>query len=650
MKISILSPDAPTIIGDSGVAANILNLTPKEMRLLRLLVLANGAAVSKEVVSSIVGSGEVYRAPMKLRSALSGCRPFVAGKNKADHSSIMTSSSPTTYTFRIEEADEVDLFEVSNSLDEASTALARGNVHLAESFVERWLVSIEKTDLDHAFEDDDLHIWTAEDRDRIRLLRAKAWGLAARVASRRGQHTKVREYVNLVLDPDRGSEEALDALVAECAVKATFVITPTRESALRALNEFFDARDLTYTSDIDEFCYAINDAAGTGYAEFQAAWLERWEGVEPAEIVGLSDATIGRVANTASALSSRHLDASVQLASKPKGALPDILTPGLSPSDLSTELAARFEPDMVTSLLDVSRSAVAAVEAGDFAAQESIARRILELAETEKPLASTGHYFLAEGLRLQADLTTGQARHTLLRLALDAYGTARDLDPENIRASRGLARTFEVLGDHAEAARLFEYSYVVGRQQLSQAERLERSVRLGLNHEVLRAGRHYVHCLEDIRLTDPVHAHVLNASKDRVIELARESSALHRERMPLFKGQQDWSRIEWFMGLTLLAKSYAGVGDAKTALNELANALVARRLMIEGDRPLTAIERANLRWWAATASTVRHELVPGWRAALEALQAALAATDDRAVLSAVDALLASLQPILPPQF
>jgi hypothetical protein len=635
VKISILERGVPEIIGSTGVSADLSKLTLNEGQLLRMLILAKGAELSREVLATVVGPEEVHRAIMHLRRALAGCRPSEQEVVGTDQSIIRTARREhAAYSFVLDRDDELDLDVVNRKLTEANLALAKRQADDVLLSDLSWLDALESTDLDHAFEDTDQHVWTAEDRRGIEVLRARGWAVRARVASRDGRHHDVNELVAKFIDVD----EVFDANVAECAVKAHFVVNATREAGINAIQDYFDDRGLTYTTEIDTFSYALNDAEGDGYATFVATWIARWDNAP----------TVGPRTVDSTEPPAPTLPYTGATLSRP--GVPDILTPGLTLSQLEAELSQRYEPEMVDRLVNISKAAVASVERGDFVAQEAIGRSLLELAETESELASTGQYFLAEGLRLQADLTTGAPRQTLLRLALDAYGASRDLDPENIRAIRGSARTYEVLGDHQEAATNFRLAYQLGRQQLAASEQLAPSARLGLSHEALRAGRHYVHCLQEILTADPVSARLLEASPDAIINLARESSGMHRERMPLFRSNQDWSRVEWFMGLTLLAKSYAGVGDSKTALGELANAITARRPMLAKGRPLTVIERANLRWWAATAAAVRKEHVVGWNSGLAELQGALAGADDEAILSAVDALLATLRPILPPQF
>ncbi|MGD8202163.1 hypothetical protein ACQE98_16110 [Ornithinimicrobium sp. W1679] len=635
MKISILRPGTPEVLGDTGEPAQVAALTLNEARLLRLFLLKMDGALSSEVVAEVVGKKEVHRAVMHVREAMAGCRS-IEQPGRTDQSVIRTvRGNPTVYRFELSPDDEVDLHVVSENLTQARIALTGVKLDHVLLTDLSWLDALESTDLDVAFDDVDLHAWTAEDRHGIALLRGQGWAIRARLASLTGRHHNAKTYVQRILED---AEDVFDARVAECAVKAHFVVSATREAGLNALREYFDDRGLTYTSEIDEFAYALNDAEGAGYDAFVATWLDRWDNAPAVPVHG----TLRATPPTPTA---RRAGAGAG-----EAGVPGILTPGLPMPVLEAELAQRYEPELVQRLIEISASAVTSVEAGDFVAQEAVGRNILELAEADGELASTGQYVVAEGLRLQADLTSGAPRQTLLRLALDAYGASRELAPENIRAIRGSARTYEVLGDPEEAATNYRLAYQLGRQQLATSDQLSPSARLALSHEALRAGRHYVHCLNEILSADPVGARLLGASTDAIVNLARESSALHREKMPLFRSNQDWSRIEWFMGLTLLAKSYAGVGDSKAALGELSNALLARRLMLESGRPLSVVERANLRWWAATAAAVREEHFPGWSSGLGKLQTALTGADDEAVISAVDSLLATLRPILPPQY
>ena len=64
--------------------------------------------------------------------------------------------------------------------------------------------------------------------------------------------------------------------------------------------------------------------------------------------------------------------------------------------------------------------------------------------------------------------------------------------------------------------------------------------------------------------------------------------------------------IEWFMGLVLLAKSYAVVENMQRAWLSLLYALSARMAMMDPAKAsLSAVERGNLKWWCDTAKNVK---------------------------------------------
>ena len=302
----------------------------------------------------------------------------------------------------------------------------------------------------------------------------------------------------------------------------------------------------------------------------------------------------------------------------------------------------------MATLTQTADRAVASVEAGDFMVQEQVGRKLLTLSEHVPPLASAGHYFVAEGLRLQADLKSGSDRKLLLLGAMDEYEMSRELDPLSVRAIRGLARTYEVLGDPEEATKLFQFGYVAALQQLADSDRTDQTHRLELSHEILRVTRHYVHCLAELRNTDQIAFRGYRVTVDELHVLTRESSAFHRTRLPLFSAYKRWSHIEWFMGLTLLAKSYIAIGDNFRAAQELCFAFLERRSMLNTEQPLTPIDVANLTWWLGTAFQLGTEPVPGWFAALEQLARTLGEGNDVPVLVALDALGRVMAPMLPP--
>jgi len=281
--------------------------------------------------------------------------------------------------------------------------------------------------------------------------------------------------------------------------------------------------------------------------------------------------------------------------------LPDILTPGLSSKALVDILIPYVGDQLAERLGQLSEESIVAVEQGNFADHISLGNEI-EIASDGLPeIEAAGRYFAGEGYRLQADLESEPERKQLmLSKAAEQYELALEKQPGNARAIRGLARVHEVRGDYPKAMNGFRQAKGVAEIQLSSGE--DGPLHVHLSHEILRITRHYIHCILDILATNPQSIWHRENKKRELEGYVITSENLHRENMPIFKGREQWSRIEWFMGLVFFGKAWGTLGNTTRKTRCLMDALYARRQMMKPDRPLTDIERANLRWWISVAA------------------------------------------------
>jgi hypothetical protein len=630
-------------------------------RLLRYLVVATceqgreraspvaGLAMSKSAAGSLLsGEGEVQRAISILRSAFTstGEREPIRSKkhSNADASFIRSLAKagpddPQRYAFVLEPGDNVDWIDCRADLEEAGTLLGRGDNDRAYQLAHEWEEPLATTtiadDLDAIYQMTGNHIISADDVVIARLRARRILTIAE--SERRNFGQALFWIARMTSDPslvegDPRLVDVYDGALAEAAVRARFAIDLTRDSAENAIHEFFRTRYVTLTTTAGEFNSDLE--SDRSWDDVRAHWLDRWR---------IEDATAERIGGVSLAASR-----AASPSRPPSASLVDVLTPGFTIEGLEDDLGKEVDPEIREKLLVVSGAAVDAVEQGDFFRQEELGRDLVLLSGDLPHLAPVGHYFVGEGLRLQADLQKGAERNRLLAAAIEEYETSRQLDPQSVRATRGLARTYEVLGDYEEATRLFQFGYSTARQQVADADDGDPQHRLELSHEVLRVTRHYVHCLATLRDHDQVGFRLTGQTESTLHRLTLESGALHRERLPLFGSYARWSQIEWFMGLTLLAKSYVAIGDHFRASQELCFALMARRAMLSADRPLTPIEAANLRWWLATAGSVAKEPVPGWFAAIDQLGAALSGGSTALVFAALDEIERVMRVMLPP--
>lgn len=646
MRFEIL-PDPPCVFRGDGSKAVLVGLSARQRLLLRLFISAGGKPVDPDDIKRAVGANETYRAIHKIRQVTAGCRPPVydralgtsaSGVRKsADVSMVITESvgGRTRYRFVVQADDEVDWPACRAEIARASQLWSQGDRDASVALANKWRDGLLDSNLSDALSDLDTSIWTEIESRAFKECRWQLIRLLALHASAQGAHTVALEHIDQILDEADRDLAVYDESLAEAAVKARWLMQASQQTAFATVSRYFDDCNLTYSAQISEF---YDDVAGTDYDTASRKWMSKWAvpAVRAGVMVGSPVGTGGGIAKL--------------LRTEPHRALPDVLTPGLTSAALQATMSTSMGDEIAKRLVAISKAATEAVENGDFASQERIGRELVILGESEPSLTAPGHYFIAEGLRLQADHAVGDVRSSLLDRASTEYEVAREFDPTSVRAIRGLARTYEVLGDQPTAVNLFQLAYGMTRQQLAELSSLPPDLRFELSHEALRVTRHHVHVLGGLRMSDPVAARIAGVDDVLLHRLSAESGALHRERLPMFEASSRWTQIEWFMGLSFLAKSYAAIGDDSTALVELASALYARRQMIEPGRELTGVELSNLRWWLSIAKTLRREHPDGLPTALDNLEATLAAGDAGSILGAVDAILVVVRSILPPRF
>lgn len=249
-------------------------------------------------------------------------------------------------------------------------------------------------------------------------------------------------------------------------------------------------------------------------------------------------------------------------------------------------------------------------------------------------LAGEAAYFKAEGLRLLADLETpGSRRQTaLLNEALQTYERASQLLPNDPRPLRGQGRITEQAQDFDGALKHFKLAWGLC---LAESSRTTTVPELDLAHEILRSTRHFIHCLLDIRSTNP-SSDWHRDQKERELEgYLQMCESLHLESMTRFESEPDWYYIEWFMGFVFLAKAWGAVGNRERMQQDLVFALDARRRIMKPTLSLSAVETANLQWWLAVARTQGNVLTPDFMKKVERLDSAVKSGDAAAVHRAI---------------
>jgi len=327
------------------------------------------------------------------------------------------------------------------------------------------------------------------------------------------------------------------------------------------------------------------------------------------------------------------------------GAAPplDLWTPGPARQGV----IAYYEPivgrEMAQRLWTISKSAISAVASGDFQRQVEIGRELERLAPDHAYLIAEGAYFAAEGLRLLADVERSSERVAeLQKLALDDYHRAAAALPHDPRPVRGIGRIFEVQGQYDKA---LSHLHRAKGLCLTGLAATDATSRPDLAHEMLRTTRHFIHCLLDMRTTNPLSQWHRENKRQELEGLIAECENYHRDYMPTFKNAESWWHIEWFMGLVFLARAWVQLGYPERAKPGLVYALDARRNLMGHDAHLSAVERANLRWWLSVAKDRTIAFGPRSRDLLDRLAAAVNKGERRAVHQVIDDL---LLPELPP--
>jgi tetratricopeptide (TPR) repeat protein len=280
-----------------------------------------------------------------------------------------------------------------------------------------------------------------------------------------------------------------------------------------------------------------------------------------------------------------------------------------------------------------NRAAVGAVAGGEFQKQVDIGDDLSRLVPEQSVLAGEAAYFKAEGLRLLGDLEPAGPQKTELRTqAFEAYERANQLLPDDPRPLRGLGRITEQQQDFDGALKYFKLAWGLC---LTDGPRNSNIPELDLAHEILRTTRHFIHCLLDIRSTNP-NSVWHRDHKERELEgYLQVCESFHIESMPKFEDEPEWYYIEWFMGFVFLAKAWGAVGNYERMQQDLIFALDARRRIMKPQPSLSKVERANLEWWLAVSRGPGNVLAPDFIKKLDRLNSALNGGDSAAVHGAL---------------
>jgi nucleoside phosphorylase len=323
----------------------------------------------------------------------------------------------------------------------------------------------------------------------------------------------------------------------------------------------------------------------------------------------------------------------------------DLWTPGLSKKYFLANYGQLVGPDYAETLWSYSRKAIKAVEDGNFGMKLRLGRMLRSEAHEWAPLEAMGHYLSAEGNRLLADLSTDSTKQSqLLVEAAEDYQTATILFPADPRPKRGLGRLYEVQGDIGKALSLLEEAKALSLLRLSQIDRADLPLKPHVAHEALRATRHLIHCLLEVRRTNKLSEWNREHKTRQLVGYIVECENLHRELMPLFRSQERWWLIEWFMGLVFLARAWGAVGDRARMTSTLLHALHTKRRSMP-HTSLSPVDRINLQWWLDVAFSAPNGPDPLLLHKIESIRRALSTFQDEEVLSQVsDLLLLHLPP------
>lgn len=281
-------------------------------------------------------------------------------------------------------------------------------------------------------------------------------------------------------------------------------------------------------------------------------------------------------------------------------------TPGTTEQEFLSFYTPLFGSDEALNLWNISRAAIQAVADGDFSTQINTAHALAGSPASESVLAGEAAYFKAEGLRLLAGIERSPARkEDLLSQAMEQYMTAREILKDDPRPIRGVGRLLELQGELDKALMKFQAAKGLCLTALSQ---VPATAQLDIVHEILRSTRHFIHCLLDIRTTNPVSVWHRTRKEQELEGYLLECDSLHFEYMPLFISNTGWYYIEWFMGLVFLAKAWGSLGRYPKMQRDLVAAMDARRRLMPPNREISDVERANLQWWHSVAQEQREHL------------------------------------------
>ena len=345
-----------------------------------------------------------------------------------------------------------------------------------------------------------------------------------------------------------------------------------------------------------------------------------------------------------STVSTRECSAEVSLDDKLRAVRRvSLWTPGTSEIEFIAFYAPLVGEVEARRLWTISRTSIAAVAAGEFEKQVVIGSELASLVPSNSILAGEAAYFKGEGFRLLADIEPLPERKEDLRAqAVEQYAKASALLVNDPRPLRALGRITELRGDFDGALKYFK---IAKGLCLSEMSRDSVASQLDLAHEILRTTRHFIHCLLDVRETNPGSVWHRVQKEQELQGYLQECENLHFEHMPRFQVEPEWYYIEWFMGFVFLAKAWGSLGKFAQMQRMLVNALDARRRILRPSTTLSSVERANIEWWLAVAKTGTAGFEPGFTRAIDRLEVAIAKNDAASVGTAIEDLVG---PFVPP--
>jgi len=317
-------------------------------------------------------------------------------------------------------------------------------------------------------------------------------------------------------------------------------------------------------------------------------------------------------------------------------------TPGTTEQDFLGFYTPLFGSDEALNLWNISRAAIEATAAGDFNTQINTGHVLASSPASESILAGEAAYFKAEGLRLLAGIEKSPARKgDLLSQAMEQYLTAKEILKDDPRPIRGVGRLLELQGELDKALMTFQAAKGLCLTALSQ---VPATAQLDIVHEILRSTRHFIHCLLDIRTTNPVSVWHRTRKEQELEGYLLECDSLHFEYMPLFISNTGWYYIEWFMGLVFLAKAWGSLGRYQKMQRDLVAAIDARRRLMPPNREVSDVERANLRWWLSVAQEQRGHLESTFILQLDKLDQAVELNQSGVIDTVIEDIIEAFMP------